>query len=892
MAVLCCPSATAQQQAALRLDRVTPGGVRRSATTSWQAFDVEVSNLSDTDRKVRVLAFYEDLPQVQYGRDTWVPAGATLRTWMLVGPAPANLSRQTCELQMVVEDLSQGKNETLLPATEQRIRSRGLLYRRREPFTSILLDDDVPEPPFEPGRLPQPMSSPEEAVQLVRLFRQTRNLSHLVQEVSPGLLPPAAEAFDGIDHFVLASGRLTRDPAGMAALRHWLEQGGKVWVMLDLVEPEMLAPLLGDALDFQVVDRVGLTRYRIETHPVGKGMGEPPLQQRERPVAFVRVQLPPQEHVRHAIDGWPVWFTRRVGRGEVVFTTLGPRGWYRPRTKDDPPSPYQDFPLLPIATPYLEDLGVELQPSNKGSPFQVEALQPLLREEIGYSVVPRNTVVLVFGAALLGALVLGIILRKSSRPELLGWLGPVAALGAASVLFLLGERSHRAVPPTVATAQIVEAISGKDEAALHGLLEVYRPEAGPVEAGVEKGGLFQLDARDVQNQVRQFVMTDLDAWHWERFALLAEPRLAPFRITVPLEKPIVALARFGPKGVEGKLSGPFQNLSDALLSTPTGRKLAVRIEPDGAFRAAASDALPKGQYLAGTVLTDRQQRRQQLYGAFLAEPEPASVQGRNVLLTWADPLDVGFHIAPGARRAGSALVVAPLRLERLAPGQRAIIPAPFLPYQRLLDGQMMRPTTQSTEGVEMHLRFQLPAEVLPFKVERARLTVKMEAPGWRVSIAGQDGNQFTEIRYVDSPLDPIRVEIAEERLLHLDEDGGLHLTLTIRDPSQRDAARSETPRREVPQGDRPRQPAPPGEQFKGPPPGGRPPMGDFRGRPPRQGRPPGDRPRGDRPPGGSPPGGRPSGSAPAPAKADLWGEKWAIRYLELEISGQAIAENR
>ena len=188
-----------------------------------------------------------------------------------------------------------GKNHTVLPTTEERIRSRGILYRRPEPSTSILLDEDDPLKVSVPGELPQPDSRSEEAVRLVRVFRQTRTLSASVQRINPGLLPPTAEAFDGLDHFVLASGRLAQDPVGMSALRHWLQQGGKVWVMLDFVEPEVLAPLLGDALDFQVVDRVGLTSFRIDTTRRAKGVEEPPLQQRERPVEFVRVQLPPRE---------------------------------------------------------------------------------------------------------------------------------------------------------------------------------------------------------------------------------------------------------------------------------------------------------------------------------------------------------------------------------------------------------------------------------------------------------------------------------------------------------------------------------------------------------------------------------------------------------------------
>ena len=450
------------------------------------------------------------------------------------------------------------------------------------------------------------------------------------------------------------------------------------------------------------------------------------------------------------------------------------------------------------------------------------------------------------------------------------------------MFLVVGERARQAVPPTVAVAQIIEGVSDKDEAAVHGLLEVYRPKPGPIEAGVEQGGLFQLDARDMQGQLRQFVLTDLDAWHWERVSLLAEPRLASFHVTVPTEKPIVALARFGPDGVEGKLSGPFQNLSDALLSTTTGRKLAVHIQADGAFRAAGSDVLPKEQYLSGTLLTDRQQRRQDFYGKFLKKPGPASLRGRNVLMAWADPLDMHFHIAPGARRAGSALVVALLRLEHLAAGERATIPGSFLPYQRLLGSQQVQPTLESSDDVEMHLRFQLPAEVLPFKVERTGLSARIVAPGRSVALAARDGNQFTEVHRVDSPLDPIRIEIAEERLLQVDEEGGLHLTVTIGDPSQTDALKNVPPRRDSPQGGQPRERGPRGGKFKGGPGGERP----SKDRPSRR------RPRGGRPPGSGLPRGAPAeGVAPA-VNETLLSEKWTIQYLELEVSGQAIAEHR
>src|SRR5207249_848693 len=133
----------------------------------------------------------------------------------------------------------------------------------------------------------------------------------------------------------------------------------------------------------------------------------------------------------------------------------------------------------------------------------------------------------------------------------------------------------------------------------------------------------------IEGQTRRLMLTDLETWRWENLSLPAGVRLAPFRYTVPTSEPLAAVARFGPVGLEGKLkSGPFTDLADALLATPTGRNLAVRMNADGGFRAGTPDILPAGQYLATTVLSDRQQRRQNLYREFLSRKGHNPVEDR------------------------------------------------------------------------------------------------------------------------------------------------------------------------------------------------------------------------------------------------------------------------
>src|SRR3954452_18564938 len=82
------PTAAEEQGSArVRTGKVLPGGLRTSATESWGAYDLELTNLGDADRTARVLVFYTERPDEQYGRDVGVPAHASVSAWMLVGPA-------------------------------------------------------------------------------------------------------------------------------------------------------------------------------------------------------------------------------------------------------------------------------------------------------------------------------------------------------------------------------------------------------------------------------------------------------------------------------------------------------------------------------------------------------------------------------------------------------------------------------------------------------------------------------------------------------------------------------------------------------------------------------------------------------------------------------------
>jgi hypothetical protein len=768
---LAVPAGPAQEKPLL-LQVGMPGGLRASVTESWGTLRFTLTNANSAPRQARIFVLYPGHDDTQFGRDVWIPAHSSLSGWVPIGPAPGEGPSLGREIQVLLYDRTDGQDVLILPPGELKVRGRPVAYRKREPTTAVVADVAAAE--GAPIERPQ---SATRALEFVHALRHTGGLSENVSVVPAGFLPPTPAAFDGIDHVVLASERLADDPPAQRALRHWVEQGGKLWVMLDLVRPQAVAPVLGDELDIQTIDRVSLTTvrvYRRDTDP-----RTAPAREFDEPVDLVRVIPGPADQVLHLIDGWPASFTRQVGRGKVLFTTLGSRGWHRPRNERDPASRFEHVPDVPVEFLPLTELAAELRPRSAAPALGAEDLRPLLTEEIGYSVIGWQTVGAVLGAFVLALFGLGTMLRRSRRPELVGWLAAGAALVVAGLFLALGENSRRAVPPTVAFAAVVDAVPGSGEAAVTGLFAVYRPSSGPAPVSTRSGAMLDVNMDGLDGQVRRHIQTDLDAWRWDDLRLPAGVRTGPFHFSAKTGR-MAAVVRFGPEGVVGRLhSGPFRDPADALIVTTAREPIAVRVNGDGTVSAGASDVLTAGQYLPGTVLSDRQQRRQEVYRRLLSGLLPEHLEGRDLLLAWADPADPPFAVEDGERAAGTALLIVPVEYEHSPAGTRVTVPRAFIPYRRFLDGRLQQPTTESIYPADMHLRFQLPASVLPLTVERATLAARVRAPGWRLAVSGISDNGPVPLHASASPLDPVRVEITDAQLLKVDDQGGLHLNVSL-----------------------------------------------------------------------------------------------------------------
>ena len=588
-----------------QLKSLGPTGARPYVTDSYGAIGFTLSNPTANDLEARVLTYYAGSSERQFGRDVWVPAKATLRSWFCMGPPSEPPSRSLMELKSLLYDRT-GTEQRLLRSFEgQPLHSDLVRYEKREPSTTILLDTDIDD-----GSQVRSTRGDDVRVaelrELARVFRSQAGLSARISQVRQRFLPPIADALEGVDQFVLASDRIADDVNGQQALRAWLERGGCLWIPLDWIQEETVTALLGDVLNLKVIDRIALTSIRFQAASPNAYRPETEPREFELPVPFVQV-LAPNQQLLYTVDDWPAAFVTQVGRGRVLFTTLGARGWIRPREAREPRARLQEFPDLSVALRPFQYLAEEIKLSPERPSIAADELRSYVTDQISYKVVNKSTVLVVFGLFFLGLLLATVFFAKKGFLEHLGWLAPALAFGAGGVFVGLGERSRGAVPPTLAVAQIIQVVPGADKAEASGVLGVYHPSLDESIVGADNGGQFELDLAGLKGRDHARVQTDIERWHWEHLELPAGVRTAPFQYSLPTQAPVRATLRFRPEGVEGRVdAGPFHQLEDALLITPGRHARPVRLDADGSMRVTGENGLQSGQLLTGGLMSDRQ----------------------------------------------------------------------------------------------------------------------------------------------------------------------------------------------------------------------------------------------------------------------------------------------
>jgi hypothetical protein len=767
---------------------------------TWSYLDVLATNPTDTAGEALVVVSFPTADGRQYARRVWLPARGERTTWLPIRiPGEVPPGRTTIPMNVMTLDaaaagdqLSRSDDgtafvqEDLLRVSDDGVRSATYFDRQ------IL--DDAEVVAARSGEWTTTLAVARKAVQLSTSFA----------DLAEDFLPPWPVVFRGVDQILLAGDRITADAGGAAALRGWIRDGGRLWIALDAVRPETAAAILGDDLQLEVVDRVEVDRFTIESIAPDGGQSGPDggaavedACELDRPVDLVRV-VTSHPGVVARVGGWPAAIQVPYGQGEVLLTTLGPRGWLAA----DAEGPTRA--LRQLASGLLTIRGGRLDPGR---------LQGALETRIGATVPPRWVAGAVLGAFALVLVVAAVLLALRGRLAGLGIVVPVLGLGTALVLAGIGRSGNRDVSAQVASAEVIRLAPRTGETLTDGLAAVYdtatreiewrgEPRQWPLprtQSGTPAGRLlFGDDDRVVATRI------PTHARSIDRIALTG----------VGTTRGAVARGRFGPEGLEGRLSGgelaPAEDGADPFVVAWPSPALAVTLAPDGSFTAPADAVMAADQYASAAVLSAESMWRQEVIRTLLAIPggavedgdrpaarispdaDPPPLQGRPWLVYWtgatgggAGPDGFGLGKAFELRRA--ALVVAELTLDHTPTGGRFRIPATFLRPQPVTGemgrsaafdartGQWIRGLTRPTETL---LRYQLPPQVLPCRLDSVRFEVRATAPGRVLSVAPVVDGQPGEAVRVADPAGVSVMEIPAARL-RTDARGGLTFRIAI-----------------------------------------------------------------------------------------------------------------
>ncbi|TWT64857.1 hypothetical protein [Allorhodopirellula solitaria] len=763
---------------------VGPGGMQRHVPGRWAMLAVGGSNPTDQDREETVTVSVDGDASVQYARRVWLPAGASRIAWMPV-PIPSDIAPDQTLLDLTSMQIRHSAdgveqfqdNPVGMPKT-----SRSLLLSKEQSRAAIILDQVAATDQAGNERN-------EEIADVVNAGRDIEVQDNRVEgmvHVQGHFLPASPVGLDAIDQIVIASDRILNDTLALSRLQSWLQAGGQVWLMTDQVSPEAARMLLGDAMCYSVVDRVELNEIEFETVDVTHSGAGPTIDawSSERPVEFVRV-FTDSADVLCTVDDWPAAFIKKVGRGSVLFTTVGARGWMQ-----------DGAPLLPYA-----NISSFFFAGRENKPQPTARLTSFADDEIGYSIPQRHRIAILLGLHLLMIAAAGVWLARRQRLQYLAAIVPVVSLLAAGALVVMGQRQSNAVPSTVAVSQVIRNLPGNPLVNLHSVAAVYSQDAQPLELVSSPDSTTTLKQEQASGQIQRLLWDDSGRSKW---LFVDQPpgavRHAETRTSVEFSPPWSVQGTFSDQGFEGTVQGlPANQIADAIVAAEPRSALAITVDPEtGAVRPSGHDAvLAPDQYIDAAIVSDVQRARQQLLREMFAEH--ATPFGNDpVLLAWTEPVDSGAQFAADFQQRGSALASLPIELAPAPSGTEFHVPATFVQIEPYAGSRGMTAIYNARTGqwLEMNqasepeLQCMMPAEMLPCQLRRASVTIKINAPSRTLDIKALVGDEFQSVYQQSNPTGILRFDIVDPAHLTLNDRGGLVLSLAISE-SEEELARQQ-----------------------------------------------------------------------------------------------------
>jgi hypothetical protein len=589
-----------------------------------------------------------------------------------------------------------------------------------------------------------------------------------------------------IDTLILAEQNALEDAATVSVLQSFLNQGGRIWIMLDDIDTQAIAPLLEKDQQCTTLETVELHRFVVETPKQSISLSDRTMDL-ATPVAMKRL-VHQGGFATHTIDGWPAALVMPVGRGELILTALGSEAWIEPRYAQWSEDPYfqSEFELRR----WCKNL-VDLVHTKRAVPLVSLMNMDYPLQHVGNPVVSRSVV-----AALLslfcGSLFAFAAWRWSTgEMKWLGTVAPVLALVASVPMVMVAWLQKRDIPSMVAVFQLAQ-FNNPMGGSIRESAVVYTPQSARMVLQSDRGG-YALPDQSIESGIKTITTDDFQSWRMENAAWPT----GAWRYTTETSLPHASMLVHGELNADGLLltlpEGLPSPMKDPLLSyhagsAALGEKLADgRILFDGRFPAEGD------RWTLDAMVDKEHSRRTAIYKQILETTDRLQTQTRS-LFGWTDLFLEAPQWDTQLERRGAALVTFPIELATPSLGTEVLIPYPLVQLQNaegansspIFLGSTGRWISQSSNRSESQLEFILPIEAVPLEPSEIQIDWDIQAPrrDVRLSCMRGDSEEPILLASLSEPSIPWQSTLRDPAVLAEMRDGRLTLKIEISDDKQ------------------------------------------------------------------------------------------------------------
>lgn len=601
-----------------------------------------------------------------------------------------------------------------------------------------------------------------------------------VRSIRSEVAPFTVEAWDPLSAVVIAH-TPDLDARQMHAFRSWILGGGRVWLMLEDVDPLFISQLLGDMWDVTLVDKTRLSRVTFgRTKQAGDEYVEP--------VTLVRT-LPGSAEVLSKIGQWPAAMSIPMGKGEVVVTTLSARAW-----------------MTKQASSYMEQVGERLLVrQGRFNPVEAAAVE-LAATRIGRPIVGRAVVLVVLVTMVLLMMAAGVAFYRMGRLEWMGAAAPAMAVVTALILLGIGKAKQGEVPLTISTVSVVTVTPELGHGVVRGSTAVYSPsmEEGPLQATA--GGMIWPDFSGLQGKVVRLLVSDLDKWKWQGVEFSSGViRTGSLKQDIRFDKPVVLTGQFAEQGLQINANlGQFDSIRDVLLATPGGvmslnnnqtqtnsDQTSTDQTSQKTYLATPANVLAPNQFVSvdGAIMSEEQQQRQTFYSQLFNNA--GELPDRPNLIGWVKNLQPGLMLEDDFEEQSVSLVMIPVTMRRPTSGQKVLVPSTFMKFDVVkVPGERASATIYNritgewipvTNPTRVALAFTLPESVRPMEIESATFTMAISAPGRTVDLLTREGLKGEPAYSVQGPTRSVTYVFTGASKLKADAKGQVLVIVRVGD---------------------------------------------------------------------------------------------------------------